>query len=333
MSIATANQTINWCPPVHRNVTPSTEPSSVTLSPGFAVLITGSSRGIGLSTAISYAKAGASTIILTGRKVESLETAREQVAAAAREAGKVQDVNVDIVAGDACSEEDTQKLAVHIKEKYGKLDVLILNAGKANGLVKSPITGLMDWPPSAPALDIPDFRLTFETNFFAGVVACKYLIPLLEGAGPESPKAVIWVTSSSIHHTDPKLMAMGYSLSKFAAARFVEYVSVHVQGVQAFGIQPGSVMTDMGKYELPDGKGWEKSESSGHGSHVLAFANGREVLIDTVDLGGGLCVWLTKERREWLSGRWIDARWDVDELAKRKDAIVENDWLEFRMTG
>jgi hypothetical protein len=57
------------------------------------------------------------------------------------------------------------------------------------------------------------------------------------------------------------------------------------------------------------------------------------VLIDTVDLGGGLCVWLTKERRGWLNGRWIDARWDVDELERRKDEIVEKDYLKFRMTG
>jgi hypothetical protein len=62
-------------------------------------------------------------------------------------------------------------------------------------------------------------------------------------------------------------------------------------------------------------------------------ADVRAVLIDTVDLGGGICVWLTKERREWLNGRWIDARWDVDELQRRRNDIVEKDWLKFRMTG
>ena len=46
-----------------------------------------------------------------------------------------------------------------------------------------------------------------------------------------------------------------------------------------------------------------------------------------------MCVWLTKVRREWLSGRWVDARWDVDELERRKDDIVEKDWLKFRMNG
>jgi NAD(P)-dependent dehydrogenase (short-subunit alcohol dehydrogenase family) len=74
-------------------------------------------------------------------------------------------------------------------------------------------------------LDIPDYLLTFETNFFAGVVACKCLIPLVEAAGRQSLKSLIWITSSSIHHYDPKLMTMGYPLSKFAAARFVEYVA------------------------------------------------------------------------------------------------------------
>ena len=263
MSIASANQTINWCPPIHRAVTASTDPENVTLPPNFTVLITGGSRGIGLATALSYAKAGATNIILTGRKLDSLDKARFEISAVAEQAGKVamDKFVVDVNPGDACSEADTAKLAEDVRVKFGKLDVLILNAGKANGLVKSPSTGLMDWPPSAPSLDIPDFKLTFETNFFAGVVACKYLIPLLEAAGPSSPTSVIWVTSSSIHHYDPKLMAMGYSLSKFAAARFVEYVShAHGEnGVTAFGIQPGSVMTDMGKYELPEGKGWEKS--------------------------------------------------------------------------
>jgi len=57
----------------------------------------------------------------------------------------------------------------------------------------------------------------------------------------------------------------------------------------------------------------------------------RVVLIDDVNLCGGLCVWLCKERREWLSGRWIDARWDLEELEKRKDEIVEKDLLTFRM--
>ena len=55
------------------------------------------------------------------------------------------------------------------------------------------------------------------------------------------------------------------------------------------------------------------------------------VLTDDVGLGGGFYVWLTKERREWLSGRWLDARWDVEELERRKEDIIAKDLLKFRM--
>ncbi|KIW06778.1 uncharacterized protein PV09_02462 [Verruconis gallopava] len=316
MSIASANQTINWCPPVHRNVSPSNNPINVTLSPGFVVLITGSSRGIGLATAIAYAKAGASAIMLTGRNKDALNSAKKQVLETAALVDKVQGMQVETFACDVCSEEDTRSIANYIQAKYGKLDALILNAGKANGLVRD-ADGNMDWPHDASALDLSDFRQTFEVNFFSGVVAIKYFIPLIQAAASGSPKSIIWITSSSIHHYDPKFMAMGYSLSKFAAARFVEYVhEAHKdKGVTTFGIQPGSVMTDMSKYQLPEGKGWEK------------------ILIDNVNLGGALCVWLTKERREWLSGRWVDARWDTDELERRKEDILTKNLLKFRMTA
>lgn len=48
-----------------------------------------------------------------------------------------------------------------------------------------------------------------------------------------------------------------------------------------------------------------------------------------MDLAGGFCVWLSKEKREYLSGRLLDSRWDVEELVKRKDDIVDKDLLKF----
>ena len=54
-------------------------------------------------------------------------------------------------------------------------------------------------------------------------------------------------------------------------------------------------------------------------------------MTEHVELAGAVCVWLTKERRDWLSGRYIDSRWDFDELERKKDQIVEHDLLKFRM--
>ena len=52
---------------------------------------------------------------------------------------------------------------------------------------------------------------------------------------------------------------------------------------------------------------------------------------DSPELCAGMAVWLAKEPRPWLNGRYVAANWDVDELEGKKDEIVEGDKLKFRM--
>ena len=73
---------------------------------------------------------------------------------------------------------------------------------------------------------------------------------------------------------------------------------------------PGVIATDMGS-SLPEEY------------HPL--------LIDTVELAADSLVWLTETRKEWLSGRYVSANWDVTELEARKDEIVKGDKLKFKM--
>lgn len=55
------------------------------------------------------------------------------------------------------------------------------------------------------------------------------------------------------------------------------------------------------------------------------------VLTDDPGLAGGFLTWLTKEKREWLSGRYVSATWDVEELEQQKEDIVAKDKLKMRM--
>jgi hypothetical protein len=55
------------------------------------------------------------------------------------------------------------------------------------------------------------------------------------------------------------------------------------------------------------------------------------VLTDDVGLAGGFCVWLTADKKDWLSGRYLDARWDVDTLMEKKDDIIAQDLLMLRL--
>ena len=54
-------------------------------------------------------------------------------------------------------------------------------------------------------------------------------------------------------------------------------------------------------------------------------------LVDSVDLCGAFCVWLSKQTTEllWLNGRFIVANWDVEELVAKKDTILEKDLLKW----
>lgn len=54
-------------------------------------------------------------------------------------------------------------------------------------------------------------------------------------------------------------------------------------------------------------------------------------LTDDETLCGGFLTWLTSEKRPWLSGRYLSATWDVNELELKKDEIVNENKLVMRM--
>lgn len=57
----------------------------------------------------------------------------------------------------------------------------------------------------------------------------------------------------------------------------------------------------------------------------------QKVLLDDISLPGGFCVWLTKTKRAWLSGRFLVSGWDVAELESQREIIVAEDKFKFRL--
>jgi NAD(P)-dependent dehydrogenase (short-subunit alcohol dehydrogenase family) len=84
---------------------------------GKVVLVTGGTTGIGLATAKAFHDAGA-RVIVTGTNPKTLERAREDL-------GK----RAEVIASDAADSAQVTKLFEHVKDKYGGLDVLFVNAG------------------------------------------------------------------------------------------------------------------------------------------------------------------------------------------------------------
>ncbi|KAG9038042.1 hypothetical protein FRB95_002970 [Tulasnella sp. JGI-2019a] len=86
------------------------------------------------------------------------------------------------------------------------------------------------------------------------------------------------------------------------------------QGVKSFAVHPGAVLTDLSSglaNWLPNGK--------------------TEVFTQSSELSAWTYVRLTSESEDWLSGRFVDVTADLDELAKLKTKIVEQDALKNRL--
>jgi NAD(P)-dependent dehydrogenase (short-subunit alcohol dehydrogenase family) len=105
----------------------------------------------------------------------------------------------------------------------------------------------------------------------------------------------------------------GYHTSKFALCRFAEYLAVDYRdrGLVVISTHPGSVLTDITAVAPPEA---------------------RQFLKDSPFLGGETLVWLAKEQRPWLSGRFVSCNWDMAELEGKKEDIVKRDLLKFRLT-
>ncbi len=125
-------------------------------------IITGASSGIGLATAWELGRSGA-FLVLASRSRDRLES----IASSMSKEG----IEVLVVPTDISSEEDCKKLVESCIRKYGKLDILINNAGI------SMRTGFLE-------LHLDVIRQLMDVNFWGTVYCSKYALPhLLESRG------------------------------------------------------------------------------------------------------------------------------------------------------
>ena len=200
-------------------------------------LITGASRGIGRGIALELAKHGHDLVVNYAGNVEAAKQTAGDCVTAAHAAGKT--IRAEICQADISSSADRQKLIAFTREKFGRLDLLVNNAGVAPN-VRADI--LEAGEESFDRL----IAVNVKGPYFLTQLAAKWMIEEVRGAKAErrSPKIV---TVSSVSAYTASTNRGDYCVSKAALSMLTPLFAARLaeHGINVFEIRPGLIATDM----------------------------------------------------------------------------------------
>ncbi len=192
---------------------------------GRAILVTGAGDGIGAAAARSFARHGA-TVILLGRTIRKLEAVYDAIEQSGGPQPAIYPMNLE-----GASPKDYQDLAATLEREFGRLDGLLHNAA---------ILGVLT------PLEMYDLELwarVMQVNLNAPYLLTRACLPLLKG----SEDASVLFTSSSVGHRGRAYWG-AYGISKAAAENMMQILADELEentSVRVNSIDPGAVRTRM----------------------------------------------------------------------------------------
>jgi NAD(P)-dependent dehydrogenase (short-subunit alcohol dehydrogenase family) len=192
---------------------------------GRAALVTGGSSGIGLAIARALGEDGYS-LTVSARRPEKLEAAVSGL----RDGGIDE---VQAVPANMASDEDIKRVVDAHRERYGRLDVLINNAGVGIG---SPIA----------EAETKKLDMQLDVNLRGVYLTLRDCIPMLKEAGAEHRKALV-VNTASIAGVRGQGWLAAYSATKAAVIGLSQaaHMELSGDGIQVTAFAPGFVDTAM----------------------------------------------------------------------------------------
>ena len=190
-----------------------------TISPEKVALVTGTSSGIGLSTAVLLAEFGFN-VVATMRDLTKSHALEEQVKAA--------DLSLDLRALDVQDDSSVRSCIEGVLGTYGRLDVLVNNAG----------AGLLG---TLEQTSFDDMHQTMDTNFYGVWRTTQAVLPVMRAA-----KSGRIITVTSIGGLIGQPFNDAYCAAKFAVEGFMESLAPVAKrlGIYVSLIEPGPVNTE-----------------------------------------------------------------------------------------
>jgi short-subunit dehydrogenase len=192
-----------------------------------AAIVTGASRGIGLALAESLANEGFA-LTVSARKPAGLEEAAERLRATG--------ADVEAVAANLSDEDAIAGVVARHRERFGRLDVLVNNAGVGIGA-------------EAAAHQAKHIDLQLGVNIRAIILFYRECADMLRAAGAEHRNALV-VNLASLAGKAPQPWLSVYSATKAAVVAYTTAMNkeLNANGVKSVAFCPGFVDTDMSEF-------------------------------------------------------------------------------------
>lgn len=184
-------------------------------------VITGGTRGIGLSTAVALGQAGYE-IIITGIDREAAQTAQKEL--------EEKEIKNEFIYADSMNEEEVNRCFAEIAEKYDSLDVLVNNVGGLGGRQRF------------EGMETAFMRKVMALNFDSAFFASRAAIPLLKKGSHPSIINFSTIAVTSGGGPGAGIYAAGKAaiegLTRALAKDLAEY------GIRVNAVSPGTIDTD-----------------------------------------------------------------------------------------
>lgn len=193
---------------------------------GKVVMITGASQGLGKALALACARDGAS-LVINSRNEESIRLVAEEAESLGAE--------VLALAADVSKSADVENLVGAAAERFGRIDVLVNNAG-----VLGPKVRIEEYPED-------EWRRVIDANLTGPFLVSKAAIPYMQEGG-----SIVNVVSGV--SVEGRAEWGAYSVSKFGVEGLTQILAAELKerGIRANAVDPGGMRTDMRAAAYPD---------------------------------------------------------------------------------
>jgi NAD(P)-dependent dehydrogenase (short-subunit alcohol dehydrogenase family) len=195
--------------------------------PDRAAIITGASRGIGFAMAEALGEEGYG-LTVSARKPDTLDEAADNLRAKGYE--------VEHVAGNTADEDAIRDVVARHRDRFGRLDVLVNNAGVGIGA-------------AAADQQTKYVDMQLDVNLRAIVLFYRECLDMLRAAGTEHRNALV-VNMASLAGKSPQPWLSVYGATKAAVVAYTTAMNkeLNSDGVKSVAFCPGFVDTDMSEF-------------------------------------------------------------------------------------